>query len=214
VPPSMPAPAPNRDLYVYIDIRNMPDKRSPKDPPIDSQRLGGTRERLAKLKIELPQSGGIGENSAKAIAQAYARGSLSFEEVAALLPTYAAYVWYDTGKTVVGSGGTPLKRLEAQPSFGLFLWHDGDLYGWRHNFEGSNITEIAPNYFRISAPTNGVAKVSVSVTACEDAACKEKTTPPGPTDEHHPRASWKILLIALGALLLLIILFLLFRKKN
>jgi hypothetical protein len=213
----LPAPAPNRDLYVYIATNNLPAKRSPKDPPIDLQRLSGqAREQLAKLKIQLPEVGGIGKVAAAAIAEAFGRGALSFEDVSALMPTYAAYVWYDTGKTMQGSGGAMLKRLEPQPGFGTFLWHDGDLHGWRHQFEGSTITEIAPSYFRISAPTDGVVKANVTISACERENCddlKPPTQPPTqpPTTPPTHESGWKLWLLLI--VLLFLLMFLLRKKK-
>jgi len=104
---------------------------------------------------------------------------------------------------VQGSTGAPLKRLEPQPGFGLFLWHDGALTGWRNQFKGSTITELAPNYFRVSAPTGGTVKVQVTISACEKANCADLAPPP-------PRL-WLWLL--LGLLLLLVIGFLIWKLK-
>jgi hypothetical protein len=204
-------PAPNRDLYVYVDVKNMPAKRSPEDPPIDLEKLSGeSRERLSGLKIQIPRAGGIGREAASAIANALAAGQLSLDEVAAVMPTFLAHVWYDTGRTMVGPAGATLKILEPQPSFGLFVWHDGDLHGWRHRFEGSTITELEPNYYRISAPTDGTVKVTTTVTACERPDCREPGTEPGTGTEPTPKPSgfskwWIVLLVILGLALLIFI---------
>jgi hypothetical protein len=213
--PPFPTPKPNRDLYVYVDVGNMPEKRNPQDPPVDPKAIQGAREKLAKLKIQLPQAGGIGRETAQAIARAFSEGAFSVEEVQALMPSYTAYVWYDTGRTMLGSGGTPLKLLESQPSFGMFVWHDGDLHGWRHKFEASTITELAPNYYKITAPTDGVVKATVTVGACEREGCKdlEQTpSPPPPPPPPPPGTPWWLL--ALVILLLLLILYLLFFRKK
>jgi hypothetical protein len=209
---ALPAPQPKRDLYVYIHTQNLPEKRSPKDPPLDPKKLTGqVREQLAKLNIRLPEVGSIGKDAAAQIASAYARGALSFEEVSALMPTYAAYVFYDTGKTVDGKGGVKLKRLEPQPGFGMFLWHDGDLNGWRHKFGDSTITELAPNYYKVSAPTDGVVDVPVTVTACEKPDCSDArppgpTTPPGTVTPPPPKHHWLWLLLFIVAVVILIVL--------
>jgi len=207
-------PAPQRDLYVYIDTQNMPRARDPKDPPVNPQRLSGqARELLARYKIRLPESGGIGKETAGAIAEAFSRGALSFADVSQLMPTYVAYVAYDTGKTMLGPTGATLKILKQQPSFGLFLWHDGALYGWRQRFEGSTITELAPNFYLVKAPTNGVVKATVTVTACEKPGCDDAPKPnptptPPPTGGHH--GWWRWLLFLLVAVVVLV---LLFRRK-
>jgi hypothetical protein len=126
------------------------------------------------------------------------------------MPTFMAHVWYDTGRTMVGPAGATLKILEPQPSFGLFVWHDGDLHGWRHRFEGSTITELEPNYYRISAPTDGTVKATATVTACEQPDCGEPGTEPGTGTEPTPKPSgfskwWIVLLIILGLALLIFI---------
>jgi len=208
---ALPIAQPKRDLYVYIHTQNLPEKRSPKDPPIDPKRLTGqVREQLARFNIRLPEVGAIGKDAAAQIASAYARGALSFEEVSALMPTYAAYVFYDTGKTLDGPHGTKLKRLEPQPGFGMFLWHDGDINGWRHRFGDSTITELAPNYYKVSAPTDGVVNVPVTVTACEKPDCSDAkppapTPPPGPITPP-PRHHWLWLLLFVVAIVILIVL--------
>lgn len=213
--PPLPSPAPNRDLYVYLDVRNMPAKRNPKEPPLDPKVIRTAQEKLAKFDVKIPEAGGIGEAAARGIAQAHARGVLSFEEVQALMPTVTAYVWHDTGRTIQGSGGQSLKLLAPQPNFGMFVWHDGDLHGWRHKFEGSTITEIAPNYYRVSAPNDGVVKATLSVTACETADCAEPQDPgkpPEPTDP--PKPWWRYLLILLLIIAVLLALWLLLKKKK
>jgi hypothetical protein len=210
--PALPAPAPNRDLYVYVSAGNMPAVRSPEAPAIDFEKFPRAREVLAKLQIDVPRAGSLGKAAAGAIARAFAAGQLTGEDVAALLPTYVANVWYDTGKTLIGSGGTPLKILAPQPSFGMFLFHDGALYGWRHRFEGSTITELAPNYYRVSAPTEGVVHVTTTVTACEHADCKDATPTSGPP-QPPPGNFWQWFRWVLLVLLLVLILIWLARRK-
>jgi hypothetical protein len=204
---ALAVPAPRRDLYVYIHTDNMPAKRSPKDPPLDPKKLTGkVREALSRFDIRLPEVGAIGKEAAAQIAGAYARGALSFEETSALMPTYAAYVFYDTGETIGGPHGTKLKRLAPQPGFGMFLWHDGDLNGWRHRFGDSTITELAPNYYKVSAPTDGVVNVPITVTACEKPDCADASTPqPEPIHPPPSHGWWWLLLLAAVVILVLIL---------
>ncbi len=199
--PPLPSPAPNRDLYVYIQTRNMPAQRAPDAPPVDFDKLPpAVRERLAKLKIELPRAGGVGKATADAVAQAMGAGQLSSDEVEALMPTYAAYVWYDTGRTMTNEGGAVVKLLAPQPAFGLHLWHDGALHGWRKSFAGSTITELSPNYYRVSVPTNGVSAVIASIVACEAADCPEAS----PGADHKGPLWWVIVTLLVVAVVALI----------
>jgi hypothetical protein len=55
----------------------------------------------------------------------------------------------------------PVRVLEPQPSFGLFLAHDGDLEGWEHRFEGAQ--KIAEGLYKITADVDGVTKVTATI---------------------------------------------------
>ena len=77
--------------------------------------------------------------------------------------------------------------------------HDGTLTGWRHAFEGANVTAIAPNYYKVSVPVNGTATVTTTVSACELPRCMDLVVP-------------KPIFIIIAILLLLLLLFALMRK--
>jgi hypothetical protein len=163
--PAIPGGGPDRDLYVYVQTRNMPTNVAASQPtPGVAGLSAAAQERLSKL--QLPKTGTIGSKEAARIAAAASAGQLSFDDVQAIMPTYVAYVWHDTGKK---SGS--MKLLEPQPSFGMFTWHDGGLNGWRHGFEGKDITQIAPNFYKVSVPENSSVRVSVVVTACQWPLC-------------------------------------------
>jgi hypothetical protein len=167
--PAIPGGGPNRDLYVYVQTRNMPSKVTASQPtPGVGQLSGAAQERLAKL--QLPKTGTIGSKEAQRIAAAASAGQISFDEVQAIMPTYIAYVWHDTGKKI-GTGPGAMKLLEPQASFGMFTWHDGNINGWRAGFEGQNITQIAPNFYKISVPEGSAVRVSTLVTACQWPLC-------------------------------------------
>lgn len=167
--PAIPGGDPNRDLYVYVQTRNMPAKLAAENGRVGVQQLPpNAKDRLTQL--ELPKVGTIGSKDAARIAAAAKAGRLSFDEVQAIMPTYIAYVWHDSGKKLkLGPNTYPL--LEPQPSFGMFTWHDGNINGWRYGFEGRNITELSPNFYKVSVPENGAVRVSVLVTACQWPLC-------------------------------------------
>jgi hypothetical protein len=167
--PPISGGGPNRDLYVYVQTRNMPERVMPNQPNPGIRLLSGAaRDRLAKL--QLPTTGTISSKDAQRIATAANAGQLSFDDVQAIMPTYIAYVWHDTGKRL-GTGPSATKVLEPQPSFGMFTWHDGNVNGWRYGFEGQNITQIAPNFYKISVPEGTSVRVTTLVTACQWPLC-------------------------------------------
>ena len=91
-----------------------------------------------------------------------AAGRLTYEEVAKVMPTYTAYVWHDSGTTVKTKSG-PAKLLVPQPAFTLFVSHDGPLVGWKKafgGFNGSTVTEIAHNFYKIRSAAPGRSRSS------------------------------------------------------
>ncbi len=158
-----------RDVYVYVTASNMPDTIGVNQPPPPQQ----TDKRAAAM---LDKAGGgivvghVNAEQAKRLQGLAASGQISYDDVAKVMPTYAAYVWHDTGTTVKSPSG-PSKLLEAQPSFTLFVSHDGPLYGWKHALKsvagGATITEIAKNYFRIGVGAAGSVEVITAIEALD-----------------------------------------------
>jgi hypothetical protein len=109
--------------------------------------------------------------SSQRIQQALLEGKITLEHVERLMPTYAVFVWHDTGRTIQTEQG-PVKVMEPQPSFGLFLAHDGDLEGWEHRFEGAE--QVAENLYKITAEKDGVTRVTATI------APKGELPPPAP----------------------------------
>ncbi|HVV53513.1 MAG TPA: hypothetical protein VHO06_27905, partial [Polyangia bacterium] len=128
-----------RDVYLYVHTRNMPARipaEPPPPPPATNDNGRGKPIVIAPARqrfpfLELPAEGPIGTKESARIQAAVQAGKLTFAQVEQLMPTYVVYVWTDSGKTVKSAGG-PKKMLQAQPSFGLFLAHDGTLDGWKH----------------------------------------------------------------------------------
>jgi hypothetical protein len=202
----MPGGAPNRDVYLYVHTRNLPAKieKEPPPPPSDKdrERAGGRgqilppRERFKDL--QLPAAGPLGVKESARIQAAVQAGKLTLEQVEQLMPTYIVYVWHDTGRTLATEGGAS-KIFAAQPSFGLFVAHDGDLEGYKHELTASGATLVAPNLYKFSPPNDSTFKVTTTIEPieCTGPLCALPT--------------WIWILLAL--LLLLILLFILFRKK-
>jgi hypothetical protein len=209
-----PAPAggTTRDVYLYVHTSNMPARIEPQPAPPPATNDNGqdkgrgkpiviapARERFPFL--ELPATGPIGTKDSARIQAAVQAGKLTFAQVEQLMPTYIVYVWTDSGKKVKTAAG-PQKILQAQPSFGLFLAHDGDLAGWTHQLTAAGAVQLAPNYFKISAPNNSKFGVTATIEPVGGGGA-------GPVGPHLPR--WLILLFLL---LLLLLIFLRLRKKT
>jgi hypothetical protein len=182
-----------RDLYLRVQTRNLP-ARAPRLPPIGApgtaappptsvavpvppanedairvREIAALRARFREL--QLPSQGTIDLKSSLRIQQALLEGKITLEHVEQLMPTYTVFVWHDTGRTIETEQG-PVKVMEPQPSFGLFLAHDGDLEGWEHRFEGAE--QVAENLYKITAAQDGVTKVTATI------APKGELPPPAP----------------------------------
>jgi hypothetical protein len=208
-----PGSGPNRDVYLYVHTRNMPARiePAPATPPATNDNgqdkgrgkpivIAPARERFRFL--ELPATGPIGTKDSARIQAAVQAGKLTLAQVEQLMPTYIVYVWTDSGKTVKTTSG-PQKILQAQPSFGLFLAHDGELQGWTHQLTAAGAIQLAPNYFKISAPNNSKFGVTATIEPVGGGGGA------GPAGPHLPR--WLVLLFLL---LVLLFIFLRLRKKT
>ncbi len=192
----IPGGGPNRDLFVYVKVRNMPESVPP-TAPIDPDKLDPrVREKLGN--VQLPRQGAIDSKTAEQLRQALDDGRITYGDVEAIMPTAIAYVWHDTGKTLAASGGGGTRLLAPQASFGYFISHDGGLNGWRQRFEGMNVSQIGPNLYKLSVPENGSVTVTTTIKACEYPFC---------LDLQH----WLLILLVL--LVLLMLAYLLLRRK-
>jgi hypothetical protein len=192
-----------RDVYVYIKTNNMPEKLPPEETPgtppprqpPNRELSAGAKERMGALAVLQP--GRVTEKDAQALAALVAAGRITYDDVAKVMPTYTAYVWRDDGKTAKTRSG-PAKSLVSQPSFTLFVSHDGPLTGWKHAFSGLGgvtVTELARNFYRI-----GVSAHTVEVLTSVDSIVTPNPPP--------PRSFW---IYILGLLLLLIIIWIIVR---
>jgi hypothetical protein len=200
----MPGGAAKRDVYLYVHTRNLPAKieKEPPPPPAgdkEGARRGNILPPRQRFKdLELPATGALGVKESARIQAAVQAGKLTLQQVEQLMPTYIVYVWHDTGRTLATEAG-PTKLLAAQPSFGLFLAHDGALEGWKHELTASGGVQIAPNLYKFSPPNESTFTVTATIAPieCTGPLCAVPL--------------WVWLVLTLG---LLLIFFLLFRKKS
>ena len=180
----------DRDVYLYVETRNLPAKAPPtpggtevvvvpgKDTmmvimadttlhlewgPVRVKR-GDTLHVPTKDTLLLPAADNVERMTTVSAAAHAAR--LTSEDVDQLLPTYRVHAYHTTGDTVV-IGGVKHPLLEPQTSFGYYVGHDGELLGWRHELEGATLVQLAPNWYRIAVPNNGVAVVTTTIEALE-----------------------------------------------
>jgi hypothetical protein len=81
-------------------------------------------------------------------------------------PTIMIYPYYDSGKTYVVDG-VERKRLVPMYSFGLHVKHEGEFYGWLHELVGTGLTEIRPDWYKITIPNEGTRQIRVMLSAEE-----------------------------------------------
>lgn len=194
-----------RDVYVYIRANNLPETVSDEAPapqqpapgqPVPGRELSAaTRAKMGELAAIVP--GRVTEKQSQGLQALVAAGRISYDEVAKVMPTLTAYVWHDSGNKLKTKTGFA-KILTPQPSFTLFVSHDGPLHGWKHAFAGLGgavVTEIAPNFYRIGVGSTGSVQVLTTVESVESA--------PGTgtgTGSHPP--IWMIILALLLVLLI------------
>ncbi len=162
-----PLNAQPRDVYLYVDARNMPvvippdqDKDRPKPPPVDDPD-----------QPQHPDAPGLAESMA-ALREFPGQGRLTRldpDYLRLYLPTYRVHSYHDTGRTTTLLGGGSRKILRAQSSFGYFVNHEGKLYGWRHSLEGAQ--QIGPNFYRVAVPNNDAVRIRTTINADENGGC-------------------------------------------
>ena len=197
----------DRDLYIYVQTTNMPD---PGTTPIflPARQMEAARK-YAQSPPPLPQQPqGRDEDKNKLMAANVAGANvpkdgsvfLPDESVVPVLspdqamlnawPTYRVHVYYDTGKKQA-IGGVQKPLLAPLVPFGLFLSHDGPLYGFTHALRGLGgvtLDEIAPNFYKVHVKNESAIRVGLNITAVEGPGgggggnnpnnCCCRTTPP------------------------------------
>lgn len=181
---------PPRDVYLYVKTTNMPERFTDDTPTPFSRVNDDLSKKLARAKVRLPEGRSVGKETAAMIQRAMARGLITDDDVEVIMPTYTVYAWHDTGKTQGGK-----KVLAPQPSFTYVVHHDGPLEGWKHSLTapGFNLTELLPNYYRLSVPKGGQASVVSTIRALEKPPCDcELTEIPEHEHDHHDHQYAKV----------------------
>jgi hypothetical protein len=200
--------ATTRDVYLYVETRNMPATIDDKPAEQPQGENGGEApaNRLNadfRKRLEIPEGRPIDAKTSERLQAAVAAGAITHDDVAKIMPTYIVHVWHDTGRKT--KTGTPI--IESQPSFGYFVSHDGDLTGWKHSIQGKGVT-LSPvpnsrNFYKLAVAEGGSAVVTTVIESVE----KQTTPPPVP-----PKIPWWVWLVFV--LILIIVIYLVRRPRN
>lgn len=175
---SMPGGGLGRDVYLAVEEKNMPatipQDEDPKTPyvhvwPYELEgRIIDYDETYDEAKDypDKPEPP-LAIPAEEAIAMAK-NGQLPLERLEQIMPTVRIHVYHDTGERVT-IGGREHPVLRAQASYGYFVEHEGELYGWDQSLQGAQ--QIAPNFYRLSVPDSGVAKVTNTIMAVDKKGC-------------------------------------------
>jgi len=163
-----------REVYLYVRARNMPaTTRGPLNQKAlaAAVRDSSVAERPldpAELKRILAQQGN--EPPKQVVNLAKAPGNLSaFETLAEVWPTYEVHAFYATGETAT-LGSAVAERLEPMMPFGLFVNHQGELFGWEHALEGvapTVLEPLGPNWYRVTLKEGTGGHVRTKIEALE-----------------------------------------------
>ena len=149
LPPLSAAP---RDVYLDVVTANMPPVPQP-DWKNSFNRLFG------------PPANRNGDKTRAVLTQ------MSTRQRDQSLPSYRVFVFHDAGKKV-NIGSVDYLIVHPQSGFGYYVIPHADVTGWVHSLQGA--TQIAPDFYKISIPNNGIGHVVTTVTAVESSTAKGK----------------------------------------
>jgi len=145
-----PALGPRRDVYLYVETLNMPEK-VPGGGGDDFDNFSGNFNRDPGGSATLPPD---------------RLRQLPADRLDGFMPTYRVHAYHDTGERL-RVDGEDCKVLRPQGSFGYYVSHEGELQGWRHSLSGPSLQELAPNFYRIPVPEGGAVTVETVIEAVE-----------------------------------------------
>jgi hypothetical protein len=148
----------HRDVYLFVQALNMPAKVDSRDKP-PSPTGDGEQPPPANLRAAGNRNGEYDGDSPPP-------GRPTAWEMAQNAPTHMIHVYHDTGETYEEDDGSTGRIMRPQTSFGVFIDHDGPLYGWEHWIDG-DLEELAPNFYRVRVPNDGSVTVTQRITAHE-----------------------------------------------
>ena len=184
-------PAGKRDVFLYVERRNMPayhDDGAPSSKPSDT----------------LPQRDGQDRRIAAAVAAAPAVATAppdpsadppagTNEPATDALPTWTVHAYHDTGQTIRLADGEH-RVLLPQTSFGYYLSHEGPLLGWSDRLDGAE--RLREDLYRVAPANDSAVVIKTLIQAVEpgDTAIGEPW-PPKDATQGFGRVFWIILLV-------------------
>jgi peptidoglycan hydrolase-like protein with peptidoglycan-binding domain len=136
---------PERDVFLYVQTLNLPSVVvPPQSPPIDD-----------------------GPRLTDEVASFFRESPPTAWQIAQRTPTHMVHVYHRTGETITDKKGRKFPVLAPQTSFGVFMGHDGSLYGWDFEIQASTLQKLAPDFYRLRIPHDGTATVTQRVVAKE-----------------------------------------------
>jgi hypothetical protein len=164
-----PIAADGRDLYIWVEALNMPQKVA-RDAPIPKIPVKGGRGTTEGNLAGAQAQQTVSVNDDRLLARLNAEGRLAQADLDAAMPTYRVHVYHDTGATRK-IGGVVRPVLNAQGAFGYYLAYTPPVVGWRHKLEavGFTLEELEPNFYRIrKVPNKGVVPLKIYIRSLHE----------------------------------------------
>ena len=189
-----------RDVYLLVKTTNMPAASDEqKVLPVEAmKRDADLAQAPPKRPMQPPRGGGADNNNVRKptnIAGRVAPPSKEpptpidpvlakdgFEHMEESWPTYEVHAYHDTGKYVIVRG-KKYRLLDPQVPFGYFVSHAGPYFGFDHAIEGiggAKLEQIAPDFYRVSVPNDGVVRVKSTIVAHDKPPSPPPPPPPPP----------------------------------
>jgi hypothetical protein len=155
--PLIPGGNPNRDVYLYVQTFNMP-------AVVGGNGGGQGTPTPEPTRTPSPdrQAGAVGTPPKEEDERT------QVEKLTDTEPTFIVHGYYDSGEkiTIKGVSRSILRPLT---SYGYFVKHEGGLDGWKHSLtqNGVELTQIAPNFFKLSVPQDGAVTITTNIEALE-----------------------------------------------
>jgi hypothetical protein len=156
-----------RDVYLYEHTYNMPAFIPPQEGEDEGPEEWDEAEPVERRRGRDHPARRAARMAARPAA--FQRKRMRVEDLVRWVPTYAVLVYRDTGRTTTLFDGTPRRILQPQSSFGYFVGHEGNLYGWKHSIEGAQ--RIARRWYKLSVPENGARQIKTLIEADEAQGC-------------------------------------------
>lgn|GEM_PF-1733105 len=158
-----------RDVYIWVEALNMPQKVD-RGAPVPKIPVTGDNPSTPGVVALNQGQQTVSINDDRLLAQLNAQGRLAQSDLDAAMPTYRVHVYHDTG-TTRKIGGVDRPVLNAQGAFGYYIAYNPPVIGWRHKLEAAGFTleELAPNFYRIrKVPNNGTVTLKIYIRSLHE----------------------------------------------